>query len=163
MLSRTSTYAQITPLSAGRRGDNLGTKTTVTLNAAHDLSSKITDMEVVSNRTGSIAECDSLRTHCGTSPEAEDADDDDDAETGADANVTSDAAILESGAFIEQIQQGRRDAAPLVESFDGLGEGFTGPQGTATTRNPSDNSLAVGPDHIVQIVNSRMAGSTPKK
>ena len=32
-----------------------------------------------------------------------------------------------------------------------------GPQGTATLRNPSDNSLAVGPDHVVQTVNSRMA------
>ena len=29
-------------------------------------------------------------------------------------------------------------------------------------RNPSDNSLAVGPDHIVQIVNSRMAIFTKK-
>jgi hypothetical protein len=50
-----------------------------------------------------------------------------------------------------------RPAAPLVESFDGLGAGFQGPQGTATFRNPSDNSLAVGPDHVVQIVNSRIA------
>ena len=38
-----------------------------------------------------------------------------------------------------------------------MGVGFAGPQGSATQRNPSDNSLAVGPDHIVQIVNSRMA------
>jgi hypothetical protein len=42
-------------------------------------------------------------------------------------------------------------------SFDGLGVGFEGPQGPATGRNPSDNSLAVGPQHVVQIVNSRMA------
>src|SRR5262249_31985830 len=41
--------------------------------------------------------------------------------------------------------------------FDGLGAGFEGPQGTASLRNPSDNSIAVGPDHIVQIVNTRMA------
>ena len=46
--------------------------------------------------------------------------------------------------------------------FDGLGEGFEGPQGTATYRNPSDNSIAVGPDHIVQTVNSRMAVFTKK-
>ncbi len=45
----------------------------------------------------------------------------------------------------------------LLTSFDGLGYGFTGPQGTASYRNPSDNSLAVGPDHIIQTVNSRMA------
>ena len=51
-----------------------------------------------------------------------------------------------------------RDSAPqLVASFDGLGEGFTGPQGRAALRNPSDNTIAVGLDHIVQIVNSRLA------
>ena len=55
-----------------------------------------------------------------------------------------------------------RPPATLVESFDGLGVGFTGPHGPSTGRNPSDNSLAVGPDHIVQIVNSRMAIFTKK-
>jgi hypothetical protein len=58
---------------------------------------------------------------------------------------------------VEQTSPGQREPAALVESFDGLGEGFEGPQGGATLRNPSDNSLAVGPDHIVAIVNSRMA------
>ena len=58
---------------------------------------------------------------------------------------------------VEQRTPGGRPAATLVASFDGLGLGFNGPQGTATVRNPSDNSLAVGPDHIVQVVNSRMA------
>ena len=58
---------------------------------------------------------------------------------------------------VEQKSQGTRAGAALVASFDGLGEGFTGPQGAAVARNPSDNTLAVGPDHIVQIVNSRMA------
>jgi hypothetical protein len=38
-----------------------------------------------------------------------------------------------------------------------LGLGFEGPQGTAAFRNPSDNSLAVGPNHVFQIVNSRVA------
>ena len=61
-----------------------------------------------------------------------------------------------SGA-VEQTAHGAKAAAALVTSFDGLGVGFAGPQGTATLRNPSDNSLAVGPDHIVQTVNSRMA------
>ena len=60
-------------------------------------------------------------------------------------------------ALVEQTAQGKRDPARLVASFDGMGFGFTGPQGTAPARNPSDNSLAVGPDHIVQTVNSRMA------
>ena len=49
-----------------------------------------------------------------------------------------------------------------MASFDGLGTGFLGPQNYTPTRNPSDNSLAVGPDHIVQIVNSRMAIFTKK-
>jgi len=58
---------------------------------------------------------------------------------------------------IEQTNQGLRPPAEIVASFDGLGYGFKGPQGQASYRNPSDNSLAVGRDHIVQIVNSRMA------
>jgi len=45
----------------------------------------------------------------------------------------------------------------MAESFDGLGFGFEGPQGRANVRNPSDNSLAVGPDHVFQIVNTRVA------
>ena len=61
------------------------------------------------------------------------------------------------GAAVEQTIPGARPAAIVIESFDGLGNGFTGPQGAANFRNPSDNSLAAGPDHVVQIVNSRMA------
>jgi hypothetical protein len=63
---------------------------------------------------------------------------------------------------VEQKSQGTKPAAALVESFDGLGFGFTGPQGTGRGGNPSDNSLAVGPDHVVQTVNSRMAIFTKK-
>jgi hypothetical protein len=49
-------------------------------------------------------------------------------------------------------------AAPtLVTQFEGLGVGFEGPQGTSTGRNPSDNSLAVGPRHVMASVNTRMA------
>jgi hypothetical protein len=58
---------------------------------------------------------------------------------------------------VEQTTPGKRAAPTTVASFDGLGVGFVGPQGSATLRSPSDNSLAVGPNHIVQIVNSRMA------
>jgi hypothetical protein len=50
----------------------------------------------------------------------------------------------------------------MVTSFEGLGYRFEGPQGTANFRNPSDNSLAVGTDHIVQTVNSQMAIFTKK-
>jgi len=69
---------------------------------------------------------------------------------------------IETGAAIEQTQPGSRPSPEQLASFDGLGEGFSGPQGTALYRNPSDNALAVGPDHIVQIVNSRMAVYTKK-
>jgi hypothetical protein len=67
-----------------------------------------------------------------------------------------------AGAAVEQTAPGTRGAAALVTSFDGLGVGFEGPHGPSTGRNPSDNSLAVGPDHIVQTVNSRLAIFTKK-
>ncbi len=57
---------------------------------------------------------------------------------------------------------GTKPAAELVDSFDGLGVGFEGPHGMPRLGNPSDNSLAVGPDHIVQTVNTRMAIFTKK-
>ncbi len=60
-------------------------------------------------------------------------------------------------AAVEQTAPGTQPAATLAASFDGLGAGFTGPHGTANLRNPSDNSVAVGPRHIVQTVNTRMA------
>ena len=60
----------------------------------------------------------------------------------------------EGSAAVEQTTHGAKPGPVLVESFDGLGVGFTGPQGTANLRNPSDNTLAVGPNHIVQIVNT---------
>jgi hypothetical protein len=76
-------------------------------------------------------------------------------------------AVLVTLAFaqspsVEQTAAGQKPAAALVESFDGLGAGFDGPHGKAEGRNPSDNSLAVGPDHIVQTVNSRLAVFTKK-
>jgi len=72
-------------------------------------------------------------------------------------------AFLVGGVFVlktapvEQTSQGSKPAPQIVDSFDGLGVGFQGPQGTYEGRNPSDNSLAVGPDHIVQTVNTRFA------
>jgi hypothetical protein len=65
--------------------------------------------------------------------------------------------IPEAAAAIEQTTQGSEPAPQLLASFDGMGAGFSGPQGPAEGRNPSDNSLAVGPDEIVQIVNSHLA------
>lgn len=71
--------------------------------------------------------------------------------------VVNKVFIQNTNTNIEQTQFGNKNAARLLVSFEGLGESFVGPQGTAVLRNPSDNSLAVGLDHIVQIVNSRMA------
>lgn len=65
-------------------------------------------------------------------------------------------------AAVEQTSHGDRPSAVLIESFDGLGVGFEGPQGTTNVRNPSDNALAVGPNHIVQIVNTQTAIYTKK-
>jgi hypothetical protein len=66
-------------------------------------------------------------------------------------------ASLTAQQQVEQRSQGARPPAALVMAFDGLGVGFTGPHGPSTGRNPSDNSLAVGPNHVFQIVNSRFA------
>ena len=65
--------------------------------------------------------------------------------------------VSAAGAAVEQRTMGASPPAEMVASFDGLGDGFTGPQGSFTGRNPSDNTLAVGPDHVFQIVNVQMA------
>jgi hypothetical protein len=84
----------------------------------------------------------------------------------AEAIAASSAAVATNtppgSAAVEQTEHGTKPPPEIVAGFDGLGEGFKGPQGLATFRNPSDNTLAVGPDHIVQIVNSRMAIFTKK-
>ncbi|HET7373993.1 MAG TPA: hypothetical protein VFJ20_11425 [Gemmatimonadaceae bacterium] len=76
--------------------------------------------------------------------------------------TTHRAAVAPPPDDVEQTSPGDRPPPTIVASFDGLGAGFAGPQGAANFRNPSDNSLAVGPDHVVQIVNSRMAIFTKK-
>ena len=60
---------------------------------------------------------------------------------------------------VEQTVPGSKPAAELVESFDGLGAGLSAGN---PPRNPSDNSLAVGPDHIMQTVNSQIVVFTKK-
>src|ERR1035437_6408605 len=65
-------------------------------------------------------------------------------------------------ATVEQKSQGAKPGAMLVASFDGMGVGFQRPQGPSNARNPSEKSLAVGPNHIVQVVNSTVAIFTKK-
>ncbi|MCF8224225.1 MAG: hypothetical protein K9J25_13900 [Bacteroidales bacterium] len=69
------------------------------------------------------------------------------------------AFMVQAGA---QEKSFTRPPARLLTSFDGLGYGFVGPQGSSRHRNPSDNSIAVGHNHIVQTVNSKMAIFTKK-
>ena len=66
--------------------------------------------------------------------------------------VTVPPDIPAAGAAVEQHAQGTLPAAAMVAGFDGLGFGFTGPQG-AGRGAALDNSLAVGPDDIVQVIN----------
>jgi hypothetical protein len=101
------------------------------------------------------ASADCAGEDCGMSPEDPNADQK--PEEPAPVPV-----ITGAEASAEQTAQGRRPPATLAENFDGLGAGFGGPDKTTNFRNPSDNSLAVGPDHIVQIVNSRLAVYTKK-
>jgi hypothetical protein len=69
-------------------------------------------------------------------------------------------AALAASAVVEQSRQGDRAPLPILEAFDGLGADLHA--GDAPPRNPSDNSLAIGPDHIVQTVNSQVAIFTKK-
>ena len=82
--------------------------------------------------------------------------------TGAGAASLPVITTPPGSAAVEQTTFGTKPPATLVASFDGLGVGFSGPQGSTNLRNPSDNTLAVGPNHIVQIVNTRMAIFTKK-
>jgi hypothetical protein len=72
--------------------------------------------------------------------------------------------ITAAGAAVEQKVQGRRPAIAPLASFDGLGFGFTGrassDTGAATSpggRGGIDISMAVGPDHIFEILDGNMA------
>src|SRR5262245_54896036 len=62
---------------------------------------------------------------------------------------------LAASAAVEQTSHGSRPPLAVLESFDGIGHGLDTPgtNGAPLPRNPSDNSLAVGPDHVFQIVN----------
>jgi len=115
---------------------------------AHDVSAPLADAVAWNDAPASVEDDDAPSgTLAGASPPFQ-------------QTVPDSAPVITvppGAAEVEQREPGRLAPAEVVASFDGLGVGFSGPQGTATGRNPSDNSLAVGPDHIVQTVNSRMA------
>jgi len=74
--------------------------------------------------------------------------------------VVAASILFPTSSSIEQTSQGSRPALALVASFDGLGVGMNAGPGSnnpPAPRNPSDNTLAVGKDHVFQIVNSQLA------
>ena len=66
--------------------------------------------------------------------------------------ITEPPDIPPAGVAVEQHSQGSKSPAALVASFDGLGFGFMGPQGPGRGA-ALDNSLAIGPNEIVQTIN----------
>ena len=83
--------------------------------------------------------------------------------------------INAAGAAVEQTTQGKRAALETLASFDALGDGFAGhvfpPGGGAADANEGrggggpggiDISLAVGPDHVFEILNGNLAVFTKK-
>jgi hypothetical protein len=158
-------------LWAGPEGSSVpGAGVSVQRAAIHDVSPPLTTMSASVSDRDADAEKDKM--------ESDDPDDDQYAPSntlapGTNSGTTVMASNVESNApppivipaeavAVEQTNQGNRRAVQLLESFDGLGASFTGPQGTARLGNPSDNTLAVGPDHIIQIVNTRIAVFTKK-
>jgi hypothetical protein len=113
----------------------------------------------LSETRGTTDAPDCVGKACGQSPRDPDYLDDSDVADDDQNPVELPPApvITDAGAKVEQTSQGQRPPATLAENFEGLGAGFEGPSPAATFRNPSDNSLAVGPNHVVQIVNSRLA------
>ena len=59
---------------------------------------------------------------------------------------------------VVQSSAGTAAAPSLANNFEGVGAGFSGPQGTFTVNSaPPDPNSAVGPNHIVEVVNSALA------
>src|SRR6185295_17399094 len=69
--------------------------------------------------------------------------------------------ISAAGAAVEQTTHGMRAAIQPLDSFDALGEGFVGQEFAGGRGNGGrgsiDLSLAVGPDHIFEILGGSMA------
>lgn len=159
----------------GRHPDTQGDSTTLRINGAvmarkavtHDVSPPLTSLAIVSNGSETIQDTagfsnDENDVEVPAHTLAPEPSRRDKAGRAAVSIPFQEVAIPLTSASVEQTEHGTKAPPRIVANFDGLGEGFKGPQGTARFRNPSDNSLAVGPDHIVQTVNSRMAIFTKK-
>lgn len=147
--------------SPGRTEGTIGGHVTRHRALHFDVSAPLASLSVarIASRQKQPADC-GRASGCGLSPEPWEGD-----SLAQEAQSPPAPTVTAAGAAVEQASQGERPAAPVVDSFDGLGVGFKGPQsgqGPGFFRNPSDNSLAVGPDDIVQIVNSRFAVYTKK-
>lgn len=146
------------PQHSNTRRENGPAKTSVIVHDAmrQDVSPPLWSLRA-STETNDVADCQG--TACGNSPGASIGDSDSPQEQREEPipPPTPPPTLSPAGIAVEQTSQGRRPAVPLMESFDGLGAGFEGPQGSANFRSPSDDSLAIGPDHVVQIVNARIA------
>jgi hypothetical protein len=111
--------------------------------AARDVSpplSVLLELTAQVPATGAL-DCDPGGSGCGTSPAA------------VVRRETASGPGPAQGAEIEQRVPGERPPAVLLESFDGHGYGLVGPHGPGRGGNPSDNSMAVGPNHVVETVN----------
>jgi len=146
----------LSPIHTGQRSDTRDDETphgiiraVIVSNAvAHDVSQSLASMAIARDKNKA------LLNETGMSGNDMDK---------TESAIPPDAATTPlTSTSIEQTEHGTKPPPEIVASFEGLGEGFKGPQGTARFRNPSDNSLAVGPDHIIQTVNSRTAIFTKK-
>ncbi|MGI8510510.1 MAG: hypothetical protein ACR2MQ_14405 [Gemmatimonadaceae bacterium] len=145
----------------GGQGNGRGGAVTVNHSIAHDVSQPLARMADIAPRdrsTRDIATRDIRDPNREIPSQALAPETDGDEVAPRDTTAVHPAMTTPSGsAPVEQTSPGTRPPAMLVTSFTGLGTDFVGPQGNASLRNPSDNALSVGPDHIVQIVNARMA------
>src|SRR5262245_40673384 len=109
----------LVPCGSGSAGDSegnvyqVGAAVTVASAVAHDVSPSLASLTGVDRTLDASPD---VHSHPGAACDAP-------------------AATQPTAASVEQKEQGARPAPDIVESFDGLGEGFQGPQGTATFRN----------------------------
>ncbi|HSP72620.1 MAG TPA: hypothetical protein VLN26_09645 [Gaiellaceae bacterium] len=67
-------------------------------------------------------------------------------------------AASTTGDPVVQSTAGTAAAPSISTNFEGIGQGFSGPQGTFTVNSaPPDPNSAVGPNNIVEVVNSALA------